>query len=193
MAKSTKLTPDLSEQVQCDDSPSQLILVLGHKDGWVRHHARECLVIIGRPAVPELIEALGNKNEDVRWEAAKALGQIKDPRAAPALVTALNDKNSGVRWLAAEGLIIMRSAAIPPLLQELIHHPDEIWLRDGAHHILHDLSKKRAFNRQLTPVLAALEGLEPALVVSGAAKNFLDTIAMKKPRVRRRLENLIPG
>jgi len=189
MAKSTKLTLDSSEQVQCDAPPSHLILFLGHKNGWVRHHARECLVIVGKPAVPDLIEALRNKNEDIRWEAAKALGQIKDPRAAPALVKALNDKNFGVRWLAAEGLIIMRAAAIPPLLQELIQHPDAIWLRQGAYHILHDLAKKRGFYRQVAPVLAALEGLEPALMVPGAAKNFLDTIAMNKPKVRRRLED----
>jgi HEAT repeat protein len=139
--------------------------------------------------VPELIEALRNKNEDIRWEAAKALGQIKDTMAAPALVKALSDKNFGVRWLAAEGLIIMRNAAIPPLLQELIQHPDVIWLRQGAYHVLHDLAKKRGFSQQVAPVLAALEGLEPALKVPMAAKNLLDTITiMKKPRVKRRLE-----
>ena len=188
MAKSTKRSVDSSEQVLGDAPPNHLIPFLGHKNGWVRHHARECLVTVGKPAVPELIEALRNKNEDIRWEAAKALGQIKDPMAAPALVKALSDKNFGVRWLAAEGLIIMRNAAIPPLLQELIQHPDVIWLRQGAYHVLHDLAKKRGFSQQVAPVLAALEGLEPALKVPTAAKNLLDTIAMKKPRVMRRLE-----
>ena len=189
MAKSTKRSVNSSDQVQCDNPPNHLILFLGHNNGWVRHHARECLVLIGKPAVPDLIEAIENDDEDIRWEAAKALGQIKDPTAAPALAKALNDKNFGVRWLAAEGLIMMRANAIPPLLQELIQHPEAIWLRQGAYHVLHDLAKKRGFSRLVAPVLAALEGVEPALMVPTAAKNLLDTIAANKSRARRRPEN----
>jgi len=189
MAKSTKSSVNSGDQVPCDAPSSNLIPFLGHENGWVRHHARECLVIVGKPAVPDLIEALRNKNEDVRWEAAKALGQIRDPAAAPALVEALRDKNFGVRWLAAEGLIIMKAAAILPLLQELIQHPDSIWLRQGAYHVLHDLAKKRGFSRQVAPILAALAGYEPALNVPIAAKNLIDTIVMNKPSVKRRQEN----
>jgi hypothetical protein len=188
MAKSSTRSVESSGQIQFDASPSHLILFLGHENGWVRHHARECLVVIGKPAVPELIKALQNTNEDIRWEAAKALSQIKDPRAAPALVKALSDKNVGVRWLAAEGLIILRGAAVTPLLLELIEHPDVIWLRQGAHHVLHGLTKKRIYSQQSAPVLEALEGLEPAVKVPFVAKNLLDTLAKQKTRKRQRLE-----
>ncbi len=188
MAKLNTSSADLSGQTQFDTTPGHLILFLGHENGWVRHQARECLVIIGKPAVPELIKALQNQNEDVRWEAAKALSQIKDPRAAPALAKALSDKNFGVRWLAAEGLIILKGAAITPLLLELIEHPDVIWLRQGAHHVLQGLAKKRVYSQQSVPLLAALEGPEPAVKVPFVAKNLLDTVVKQKTRKKKRLE-----
>ena len=77
----------------------------------------------------------------MRWEAAKSLSDIADPAAAPALVQALEDPETGVRWLAAEGLIRMRSACLQPLLHALTERADSVWLRDGAHHVLHDLAK----------------------------------------------------
>lgn len=186
MAKLTKPRADSHVEVECDAPPANLLPFLGHKNGWVRHHARECLVRIGESSVPDLMEALGSKNEDVRWEAAKALGQIGDSKAAPALVKALRDENFGVRWLAAEGLIIMGHDAIAPLLQELIEYPDAIWLRQSAHHVLRDLSKKSDY-QLVTPLLAAMEGLEPALEVPRVAKNLLEKIVQKKLRGKRQM------
>jgi HEAT repeat protein len=52
--------------------------------------AEVALVTIGKPAVSELIRAFGSDQEDVRIEAARALSQIDDPRAAETL-------NAGVR------------------------------------------------------------------------------------------------
>lgn len=52
--------------------------------------AEAALVTIGKPAVSELIRAFGSDQEDVRIEAARALSQIDDPRAAETL-------NAGVR------------------------------------------------------------------------------------------------
>ena len=78
-----------------------LMTTLTSKDGLARKRAREELVEIGQPAVPYLLEALKDKRRDVRWEAAKALSEIGDPRAALALVSALEDNDPGIRWLAA--------------------------------------------------------------------------------------------
>ena len=47
-----------------------LITDLGVKDGMVRERARQSLVAIGGPAVAPLIEALADRNENMRWEAA---------------------------------------------------------------------------------------------------------------------------
>ena len=50
--------------------------------------ARRKLVNIGNQAIPHLFEALSDKRHWVRWEAAKALGQIGDKVATEALVKA---------------------------------------------------------------------------------------------------------
>ncbi|MBN2453282.1 MAG: HEAT repeat domain-containing protein, partial [Candidatus Omnitrophica bacterium] len=75
-----------------------------------------------KAAVPELIKALGDKNDDVRKNAAEALGRIgqaaKD--AVPALVKALGDKNDVVRKNAAETLGRIgpdAKDAVPELIQ----------------------------------------------------------------------------
>ena len=141
-----------------------LIVNLRSEDGIVRHKAREALTLIGRQAVGQLIPLLKDVEDDVRWEAAKALADVADARAASELVATLEDHNFGVRWLAAEGLIAIGRDALIPLLKTLIKKPDSVWLREGAHHVLHDLSKTSLKNL-LTPVLAGLEGVYPEIGV----------------------------
>jgi HEAT repeat protein len=52
---------------------------------------REVVVGLGAPAVPALIQALGDRSENVRFAAAEALGKLGDPQAIPALIQALGD------------------------------------------------------------------------------------------------------
>ena len=59
---------------------------------------------IGEPAVEPLIEALKDKDQDVRWEAALALGNIGDERAVEPLIEALKDEDEDVREAAGEAL-----------------------------------------------------------------------------------------
>jgi HEAT repeat protein len=155
-----------------------LIVDLGSKDGMVRVRARKSLVAIGKPAVGSLVEALASKKELVRWEAAKSLGQIDDPTTTQALVKALEDDMFDVRWLAAEALIIIGKEALVPLLQALTQHSDSLWLREGAHHVFHDIEKAR-FEKIVQPVLAALEDVEPSLEVSYTAEKALEALAKK--------------
>jgi hypothetical protein len=58
----------------------------------------------GAPAVPALIQALGDSGWDVRRAAAWALGKLGDPQAVPALIQALGDSDRDVRRAAAEAL-----------------------------------------------------------------------------------------
>ena len=60
--------------------------------------------MIGKPAVEPLLAALRDKDEDVRKNAALALGYIKDPRAVEPLLAALKDKDKEVRGIAALSL-----------------------------------------------------------------------------------------
>jgi HEAT repeat protein len=157
------------------DTINGLIATLGDRDGLARQRARHSLVAAGHPAVPALVEALTDPNTHRRWEAAKALGAIRDPAAAPALVRAMEDEDFGVRWLAAEGVIGLQSAGLAPLLQALAEHPERVWIREGAHHVcrmmvdhdLHDL---------VAPVLAALDGVEPVLEAPRAAQAALEAL-----------------
>ncbi len=139
----------------------QLIATLNDHDGLKRQEARRTLVHIGTPAVPELITALSNKNLRVRWEAAKALGRIKDPSAAPALVQALMDENFEIQWLAAEGLIELGHGAVKALLEALLLHYDSVYLRQGAHHVLYELERQKLLCDQEKAVIDELRSIEP--------------------------------
>ena len=143
-----------------------------HKDK-PREGARHTLVAMGKAAVPSLIEALKNKNTLMKWEAAKALGEIGDPETAPVLVDALEDEEFDVRWLAAEGLVKMNIKGLKPLLEALEHRGDSTLLREGAHHVFHDLTKG-ALKKSLVPVLAALEALEPEDGVPWGARHEME-------------------
>ena len=73
------------------------------------------MVRIGQPAVPSLIEALGDEDWDVRREAAWALGEIGDARAVPSLIEALRDEDWRVREAAVEALEGIGAPALPEL------------------------------------------------------------------------------
>lgn len=137
-----------------------LLASLRSRDGSVRQKARETLTSMGKRAVRQLIPLLEDPKDNVRWEAAKALADIGDARAASSLVTTLEDENTGVRWLAAVGLIAMGRDALVPMLEALMERSDSVWLRDGAHHVLHDLAKGD-LEDLLTPIVAALESSDP--------------------------------
>jgi len=149
-----------------------LINTLSSRKDKAREGARHTLVAMGKAAVPALIEALKNKNALMRWEAAKALEEIGDPETAPVLVKALENDDFDVRWLAAEGLIKMNIKGLKPLLEALELRGDSVLLREGAHHVFHDLAKG-GLRKYLVPVLASLEALEPGEEVPWVARHEL--------------------
>jgi len=153
-----------------DPTIQSLVTNLSSNDDIIRIHSRESLEKIGKPAVPQLVEALKRGSHWVRWEAAKALGQISDATAAPALVEALKDEEFDVRWLAAEGLIRMKRGGVEPLLHALMAQADLSRLREGAHHVIRELIKEE-LKEYLTPVLQAIEGVEPSTQVPWIARN----------------------
>jgi HEAT repeat protein len=163
-----------------------LIAELSSRSGIARERARIALVAKGGSALAPLVKALADRDRQVRWEAAKALGEIADPAAAPALVRALKDRTFGVRWLAAEGLIALGPGGLVPLLHALVKNPDSAWLRQGAHHILHDLHRGRrlpARYREATePVLAALDHVEAHLTAPPAAESALEALGRAAKR-----------
>lgn len=138
--------------------------------------ARRLLVSMGSDAIPHLVKGLSNKRHWVRWEAAKALGQIGDAAAAKALVSALEDNEFDVHWLAAEALINIGLKSLEPLLETLADHGDKsVFLRQGAHHVLHDINRGK-FDDVIKPVMSALDNTAPSIEILQVAKNALDAL-----------------
>lgn len=158
---------------------SSLIADLASKDGIVRVKARRQLVAYRARSVTPLIEALSNENNWVRWEAAKALSQIGSPSSIQALLKALEDEMFDVRWLAAEGLIRIGRKAIVAILEALVKNSNSPWLREGIHHVLHDMNKGD-LGTVLSPVLLVLEDTGQSLQVPLTTRAALYALT-KKP------------
>jgi HEAT repeat protein len=156
-----------------------LIADLKVKDGIRRQNARRRLVAMGKQSLPFLAKLLEDHQEQTRWEAAKALGAIADPEASSALTSALEDEEFDVRWLAAEGLIRLGRDGLPSLFRALAERPNSVWLREGAHHILTTLSKKR-MKTLLKPMLSALVNVDPETHVPEVAHALLNMLQASK-------------
>jgi HEAT repeat protein len=166
-------TPDPSPTV--DATIESLVHALSGHGAIPPWTAREELEAIGPAAAPALADALWFTDPAARWEAAKALGTIADPSSVGPFLAALEDEDGSVRWLAAEGLSHIGFAALAPLLHALIEHSGSAWLRDGARHVLRgNLSDELA--PALSPVLRALIGPTPEIVVMPAAGNALKVL-----------------
>lgn len=153
-----------------------LVADLGKDDAVLPKRARLSLVAIGEPAVAPLVRALPSKNVQLRWEAAKALGQIASRQGACGLVGALEDPIFGIRWLASEGLVHIGGGSLIPLIEALEHNPEALLLQDGGHRVLREIIKRGQFTEILGPVVEALESIEPAATVPMAARGALERL-----------------
>jgi HEAT repeat protein len=160
--------------------PHTLIVDLKNDNGRVRRRAREELAELGPAAAPELVYLFNHSDTMTRWEAAKALVEIGDPSIVPVLIQALEDEHADIRWLAAEGLVGVGSPAIVPLLRALIAHPESVWLRRRAHHVLHALARGDLADI-LTPVLVPMQDVEPVLEVPVAAHMAITQLNWPSP------------
>ncbi|MCD6493385.1 MAG: HEAT repeat domain-containing protein [Archaeoglobaceae archaeon] len=112
--------------------------------------------------ISPLISALKDEDWRIRWGAAYALGEIKDPRAVEPLIQALKDEDSGVRCAAANALVRIGEPAVEPLIQAL--KDDDSNVREKAAWALGWIGDKRA----VEPLIQALKD-EDSNVRQGAA------------------------
>jgi HEAT repeat protein len=154
-------------------SSQELVATLASNDAAERIKARETLAELGASAVPDLLQALGDPEQHVRWEAAKTLAAIGDPSAAEKLSETLGDEESDVRWVAGEALIALGHAGLKPLLTRLTKSRDSAGLYKAAHHVLHDLAQNAKLAPVVKPVLTALGRSDPELAVPVAAERAL--------------------
>jgi HEAT repeat protein len=98
-----------------------------HDDTDLKRRLVEAFGAAGAPAVPALIQALGDSGWSVRRASAEALGKLGDRQAVPALIQALGDSDRDVRAAAAEALgKLGNPQAIPALIKAL---------RDGSYDV----------------------------------------------------------
>jgi len=62
------------------------------------------IVVSQSGSLESIFEALRHEDPNVRWEAARALGVMRDPRAVDPLIAALGDRDPDVRRKAALSL-----------------------------------------------------------------------------------------
>ncbi len=128
-----------------------LIQALGDKDEDVRQGAAKALGRLGEAAVEPLIQALRDGNWRVREAAAEALGQMGDARAVEPLIQALGDEDGRVREAAAEALGQMGDARAVEPLIQALGD-EERWVREAAALGLGRLGDARA----VEPLIQAL-------------------------------------
>jgi len=137
-------------------------------DPYVQGKAADAAAGIGPGAIPALVGALGERDPNVRWCAAIALGRLGAAarEAVPALTRALADGDVNVRWCAtvALGAIGPAAAAAVGPLMEALHDNDED-VRWGANDALAriDPASLRGTG-DWRAVGAAIEELTPALM-----------------------------
>ena len=174
---------DTKSDISNEDIHS-LIEKLKNEDGIVRQNARIALVDIGEPALDALINAFEIKKDPLHWEVAKALSQIGTSRSALTLIDALEDNEFSVRWIAAEGLIHIGADGVLPMLEALRKKSDSVWLREGCHHVIHDLLHKKLVNADtqecLLPVLEALNHIDTVVRTKSAADKAFKLLSEKE-------------
>ncbi|MEZ6121942.1 MAG: HEAT repeat domain-containing protein [Planctomycetaceae bacterium] len=148
---------------------------LESREAIVRIRARDQLVKDGSPEVVRmLISALYHRSAHLRWEAAKALADIGDPAASAAFLHAIDDDNCDVRWVACEGLVALGETGLVAVLFGLMRRAISPSFCRSAHHVLSELRCDAP--DIINPVLAALNGSQPAVTAPVAAFEALRTL-----------------
>ena len=81
-----------------------LVRALSDADSMVSDLARNALVVIGKPAVPSLIDVPKDAPQRARINALRALAEIVDYSTIPTLMAALEDDSVMMQHWAEEGL-----------------------------------------------------------------------------------------
>ncbi len=101
-----------------DKSVEGLITLFNDNMMEVQAEAVQAMASMGTPVVPQLIASLKDKRWRVREQAAKSLGEIRDPQAVQGLILACRDRDGAVKSAAAEALgKIGDPRAVPPLIK----------------------------------------------------------------------------
>jgi HEAT repeat protein len=142
-----------------------LIAALGDPESDVRRNAAGSLAKIGAPAVVSLIDVLKSGNHLARANAARALGEIKDPRAIGPLIDSLADAGWDDEKMVIEALAKISQPAVGPLIAALKDKGRLPRIRRNAAKALGRIKARSA----VEPLVEALEDTEISVRMSAAS------------------------
>jgi HEAT repeat protein len=139
--------------------------------------------LMGPDAVNEFIPILDSENEDMRYYALEALGEIKDPRIVPIVVKRLSDPSWIIRKLAA-GILFDYGETIVENLVPLLNSDDEdcrYWVikilgkmgDPGVDKLLEHLSKSDKRTKQF--IISVLGEMDDERVIKALIQCLTDT------------------
>ncbi len=94
--------------------------------------ARAVGVLRGQAAIPDLVEALHSKDDQVMYEALVAIEKIRDPSAAPKIAFLLRDLDDKIQIAALETTGILRNKEAAPDVRDAMEHARNIKVRRAA-------------------------------------------------------------
>ena len=110
-----------------------LVVALSDDNPQVCVTAADALIEIGPIAVGPLVKTLSHDKVNVRCDATRALGELRDAAAVEALITMLKDDWVNVRIYAVESLgKIQSDKAVPALIETLQDSEENVLVRAGA-------------------------------------------------------------
>jgi hypothetical protein len=175
MRKSIKDKYALPEEPSMD-MMRKYITDLGSPHGLERQNARLSMVAIGEPAIDILAVLALHPKSIVRWEAVKALAQMKNAVTAPLLINALEDEFESIRWVAVHGLIALGKPGLIALLEALSSYKLTAILRQGAHHVIREFSKRYPISG-IEDIMQSLENTGNYFIVPINAKSLLNKLS----------------
>ena len=114
----------------------EMALYLIAKERW------SDLTRMGSLAVEPLLRVLNDRDDSIRRRAAKALGEVRDPRAIPALMALLHDDYYSIRREAAAALVAIGAPAMGPTISALGDRDGDV--RKRAADVLSEIGDARA-------------------------------------------------
>lgn len=160
---------------------------------WVvRKRASKSIVTFGQLSVHPLLKVLSSSNEDAKYWALRALGEIKPKRIAPALIKLFKDKSWTIRNATAD-VLSQYGAETLPELTALLKESEDVEIR---YWLIRAIGKI-----QSTDSLMLLYGLldDPSESIRDSAQKALanygtpivdDLFALLKTDKRRMLESI---
>ena len=160
------------ETLKDERSARPLLVALIMNRDELHREACRALHNLGSLAKSAWVEALSHPDKQIRWEAARGLGQIGDIRAVGILAGGLLDESYSVRWATSDALAHLGTQAIPAILTTLSRYTLNEPSRNAVYHALHG-NLSASTQEYIKPLLDALHGSAPDIEAPIIAQRLL--------------------